>query len=90
MTTADGELVSTTKIVDNGPASLLWNLVILGDGYQTAQMNQYENDVQRVVDAMFRTPPFDEHELGPERERRHVPSALGCHASRTSLQPPHS
>jgi hypothetical protein len=60
MTTADGELVSTTKIVDNGPASLLWNLVILGDGYQTAQMNQYENDVQRVVDAMFRTPPFDE------------------------------
>jgi glutamine amidotransferase-like uncharacterized protein len=60
MTTADGTIQGTTKIVDNGPPSHRFNIVIMGDGYQAAQMNQYANDVQRVVDTMFGTPPFDE------------------------------
>ena len=60
MTTADGTIVGTTKIIDNGPPSLRFNLVILGDGYQAGQMAQYANDVQRFVDIMFSTIPFDE------------------------------
>ena len=60
MTTADGAILSTTKIVDNGPPTVLWNLVILGDGYQATQMAQYATDVQGFVDTMFQTPPFDE------------------------------
>jgi hypothetical protein len=60
MTTADGTIQGTTRIVDNGPPSQRFNIVIMGDGYQAAQMNQYANDVQQFVNAMFVTPPFDE------------------------------
>jgi hypothetical protein len=60
MTTADGSILGTTKIVDNGPPSRRWNLVILGDGYQANQMTQYAADVQRFVNTLFQTPPFDE------------------------------
>src|SRR3712207_3285463 len=60
MTTADGSVLGTTKIVDNGPSTLRWDLVFMGDGYQSGQMAQYEADVQRFVDHMFETPPFDE------------------------------
>jgi hypothetical protein len=34
MTTADGSILGTTRIVDNGPPAQRWDLVILGDGYQ--------------------------------------------------------
>ncbi|HEX2295711.1 MAG TPA: M64 family metallopeptidase [Actinomycetota bacterium] len=58
MTTADGSILGVTQIVDNGAPR--WDLVILSDGYQASQMTQYAADVQRFVDTMFRTPPFDE------------------------------
>lgn len=60
MTTADGSILRTTRIVDNGSPSRRFDLVILGDGYQANQIAQYANDVQRFVDTMFQTPPFDE------------------------------
>jgi hypothetical protein len=60
MTTADGSVLGTTKVVDNGPSSVRWDLVIMGDGYQSGQMAQYEADVRRIVDHLFGTPPFDE------------------------------
>jgi IgA Peptidase M64 len=63
VTTADGTILGTTKLVDNGPPSLRLNLVIMGDGYQGFQMLQYEDDVQRFVNTMFSTPPFDEFRL---------------------------
>lgn len=31
----------------------------MGDGYRSTQMAQYAADVQRFVDTMFATPPFD-------------------------------
>jgi hypothetical protein len=58
VTTADGTVLGTTKIVDNGPPSTYWNTVILGDGYQTGQMTQYATDAQHVCEAIFATPPF--------------------------------
>lgn len=59
MTTADGAFVGTTKVVDNGPASRRFNLVLFGDGYQAAQLRQYAADVQNFVDVLFATAPFD-------------------------------
>ena len=59
MTTADGTVIGTTKILDNGTPSRRWNLVLMGDGYQTTQMGQYANDAQRFVDTLIATPPFD-------------------------------
>jgi hypothetical protein len=52
-------VLGTTKIVDNGPPARRWNLVILGDGYRSTEMNQYNADVQRVVNALLSTSPFD-------------------------------
>jgi hypothetical protein len=59
MTTADGNVLGTTKIVDNGPASRRWNLVILSEGYRSTEMNQFATDVRSFVDAFFATAPFD-------------------------------
>jgi hypothetical protein len=59
MTTADGTILGTTKIVDNGPSIWKWDLVIMGDGYQANQMTQYANDVRQFVDTLSHTPPFD-------------------------------
>jgi hypothetical protein len=74
MTTADGSILGTTKIVDNGPSSVRWDLVIMGDGYQSGQMSQYETDVQDFVDHMFGTPPFDELRPAINVHRVHVTS----------------
>lgn len=50
--TADGTVISTTKIQDNGPDTQRFNLVIMGDGYQASEMTTYENQVQQVVNAL--------------------------------------
>jgi hypothetical protein len=55
---ADGMVVGATKIVDNGPDSDRFNLVIMGDGYQEGDLDQFENDAQDFVDFLFQTPPF--------------------------------
>ncbi|MBH1938793.1 hypothetical protein I5Q34_31810 [Streptomyces sp. AV19] len=58
MGTGDGAVVGTTKIVDNGPATVRWNLVIMGDGYQNAQLGQFATDTQNFVNTLFATAPF--------------------------------
>ncbi|MDT9681583.1 M64 family metallopeptidase [Streptomyces sp. TRM76323] len=59
MTTADGTVIGTTKIVDNGPAAQRWNLVIMGDGYTRTLLGKFGNDVQSFVNRLRTTPPFD-------------------------------
>jgi hypothetical protein len=59
MSTADGSVLGTTKIVDAGPPSLLWDLVLLGDGYRSSQLAQFASDTQAFVNVLFATPPFD-------------------------------
>ncbi|MGE5765337.1 MAG: M64 family metallopeptidase [Mycobacterium leprae] len=46
--------------MNNGPRAQRWNLVVMGDGYQTGQLDQFANDVQTFVNTLFGTPPFDE------------------------------
>lgn len=59
MGTSDGAILGVTKIVDHGANALRWNLVILGDGYRSAEISQYHDDVRAFVNALYRTPPFD-------------------------------
>ena len=59
MGTSDGAVVGTTLLADNGPASARWNLVILGDGYQQAQLGQFAIDAQSFVTTFLATAPFD-------------------------------
>jgi hypothetical protein len=59
MTVADGHVVGTTKIVDHGPAAARWNIAVMGDGYQNAQLGQYATDVAGIVNTFLTTAPFD-------------------------------
>ena len=59
MGTSDGTILSATKIVDNGPNSSRFNLVIMGDGYQSGQMTQFAQNAQSFVNALFAAAPFD-------------------------------
>jgi IgA Peptidase M64/von Willebrand factor type A domain len=60
MTTADGSVGGVTKIVDHGPNTSRWNLVIVGDGYRAGELAQYHTDAQAFVDAIRVTPPYPE------------------------------
>lgn len=60
MSPANGAVLGTTKIVDNGPSTSRWDLVFMGDGYVADEMPKYEAEVDRVVDAILKTPPFVE------------------------------
>jgi hypothetical protein len=53
MGTSDGSVIGITKVVEHGDPALRWNLVILGDGYQTAQLTQFHSDVQNFMDTMY-------------------------------------
>jgi hypothetical protein len=60
MSTSDGAVGNTTRIIDNGPATRRWNLVIVSEGYQAGEMPQFALDAQNLVTALFATPPFSE------------------------------
>jgi len=60
MSASDGYIVGTSKIVDNGPDSSRWNLVIIGDGYRDSELTQYHTDVDNFLTKLRTTPPFDE------------------------------
>ena len=55
---ADGTVIGTTKIVDNGPDNRRFNLVLLGDGYQQNQLPQFATDANAFVQALQTTVPF--------------------------------
>lgn len=59
MSTADGTVLGTTKIVDNGPATLRFNVVLLPDGYRAGEMTQFAADAQQFANTLFATAPFD-------------------------------
>jgi hypothetical protein len=59
VSTSDGSIQGVTKIVDHGPDSARWNLVILGDGYQSGQLTTYAADALALVNKLQATAPFD-------------------------------
>jgi hypothetical protein len=60
MTTNDGFIIGTTKIVDHGPASERWNLIIFGDGYTQNEQAKYATDVANFINVLNTTKPFDD------------------------------
>jgi hypothetical protein len=58
MSTSDGTIIGTTQILNNGPAVYRYNIVILSEGYQTAQLGQFVNDANAFVSKLSRTAPF--------------------------------
>ena len=60
MSASDGYVVGVTKVVDHGPESARWDLVIVGDGYQASELTNYHTHVQNFINALRTTPPFNE------------------------------
>jgi hypothetical protein len=63
MSTADGSVLSTTKVLDHGSDAQRFNLVFLSDGYRSTEMTQYEQDVDDFIAHLFTVAPFDELDL---------------------------
>jgi hypothetical protein len=59
MTTSDGSIAGQQKIVDHGPNSLRYNIVILGDGYAASELPRFAADAQAFIDTFAVTPPYD-------------------------------
>ena len=53
-----GRVRDLHSVVDNGPPENKWNLVVLGDGYQTAELGRFATHVRNFVTELQRTPPF--------------------------------
>lgn len=60
MSTADGTVIGTTKIIDHGSPTKRFNLVLVAEGYQQSEMAQFAADVQQFTNHLFNTTPFDE------------------------------
>src|SRR5690349_23293844 len=58
MSSADGSVSGTQKIVDHGANAQRYNIVVLGDGYRVAELAKYHADVQSFVDLLRQTAPF--------------------------------
>jgi hypothetical protein len=58
MSIADGVVGGMTQVVNHGPATQRWNLVILGDGYRAAELGKYRTDVLAFVKYLYGTFPF--------------------------------
>jgi hypothetical protein len=55
------QVFDVDTLLYNGSIDKLINVVILGDGYTTAQMTNFINDSKTAVDYMFKTPPYQEY-----------------------------
>lgn len=60
MGTSDGSILGTTKIVDHGPDTARWNLVIVGEGYRSTEMATYHTDVENFLTELRNAVPFEE------------------------------
>jgi hypothetical protein len=59
VSTADGTVLGTTKIVDNGPATQRYNILILSDGYRGNEMGEFAADAQQFAKTLLGTAPYD-------------------------------
>ena len=71
MTTADGQVIGTKKIVDNGANSVRYNVVILGDGYLSVRASKIhrrrEQLCRQVQDHGSVQQAVEGHQCAPRR-----------------------
>ena len=60
MTSSDGYISGTHKIVDHGLDTLRYNIVILGDGYQASELAKFATDVDTFVNTLRSTAPYND------------------------------
>ncbi|MET8777212.1 M64 family metallopeptidase [Nocardia sp. NPDC004654] len=55
----DGSVLGATKILDHGPDSDRWTLVLVAEGYRAAEIEKFATDAQSFVATLLGTAPFD-------------------------------
>lgn len=60
MSTSDGYVIGTTKVIDHGSPNQRFNLVILSDGYKEDEIPIFEENVQEFLNILQATSPFNE------------------------------
>ncbi len=60
MTTADGAVIGTTQIFGSAPGNRAFNVVLLADGFTTAQQPDFDTACATFLTAFRTTPPYDE------------------------------
>lgn len=53
-----GTVLGVDKVIDNGPDSSQWNLVIVGDGYATGELGNFISTVTSFLSILQTTAPF--------------------------------
>lgn len=48
-------------LVENGPQDARVNVVVVAEGYTESQRTRFEDDADRLVGALFATPPYDRY-----------------------------
>ena len=64
MSTAAGRVVGATKIVDHGPDSARWDVVLVAEGYTQAELAQFATDAETLAERFLATPPFNQFAAG--------------------------
>lgn len=59
MGSGDGTVLGRTKIVDHGSPAQRFNLVLVGEGYTSAQQSDFNTHADSFVNALFAMAPFD-------------------------------
>jgi len=59
MGVSDGSVVGIVKVIDNGPDTDNWNLVITGDGFVQDELSDFATAVDTLVTFMQTQSPFD-------------------------------
>src|SRR3989442_501919 len=59
MSTADGQVGATLKLIDNGADEVRWNVVLLAEGYRAIEQELFAAHAREFASALIATPPFD-------------------------------
>lgn len=60
MTTADGNVIGYTILINHGTPAHRWDLVIMGDGYQQSELVNFYTHAQNFMDTLSNTRPFNQ------------------------------
>src|SRR6476660_4304396 len=60
MSTSDGSVLGVTQISGSAPRNRAFNVVMMGDGFTSAQQTDFNTACTAFVAALLATPPFDE------------------------------
>ena len=61
MVSAAAQIFPTETLIDHGSIEKRINILILGDGYLSTELDKFEDDAQHVIDKLLVEPPYEEY-----------------------------